>query len=1081
MPCYWLSDQPDVTLYVSPSRGTNAIYVGDQDVDYEALREAREAALVLRGLATQAGLDWTDELPPVPGGWEGGGGDDPVGGSGISNWAFGTNQFWIEPVSLVSNLLNAVLWGTTNGHVYVIESTDAVGGPSNSTWLVEGSLPGRPDAGTGFTLGVALRTNKLFIRARACDECATTTLPLAWQLAYFGLTALPPEGDYDGDGISNLGEFLSGTDPNTIQFLPTTTNQFASASPVPVFLNVIAVVPAAMAVLLDDNTNTAAAVWTNFNPCAFVDLGTTDAWHLVRIGLRGRMDTSQQTWQTVRIKLDLVWPALTVTNPATPLVDRPVIQFQGYCQKQLAGLTYDLSNAAGLITDQPAQVLDRTYNTNTLEYTTNYFQCFDVGLTNGDNTITLRATDYAGHTTVSNFTFTLDYSGKTNPPVATVGWPQDGTRVGSSSFTWRGSIRDPTAQVTAWWVDTNGVTNAVSGRVGRNGDFWIENLPLAGSTNALTLVVTDAVGNSCTTNLSVVRSGVTLTVDSYSLPYEWAAGHVTDPDCAVWVNGVRGTNNGDGTWTASYLHLTVDDTVVQARALPNSDNGGAGSPPAGGCPGEPGNPTSDQATDAETQLVWPEGLVYTRAVHWQYLLDLFAYYPYGEYTWYESRNWDEQAGGSGVCTVTADPVVYPMSPAPGQSEFTWPAGRCPDFPSGVLVCVDPVYGTNTFSVDSPAVWGIGGFDHWFVGELDYSDAGEHTFYHDHGQLTLVAGGAPGEHGLALYGIDASATGWGGAGWTAYNVPLENVHLGGLGRPDTNGFLLVAVEKRAAVDITPIVKGMGWGEVSLMVTPWHLVISNWATMPTNRARSTVGVGEQVTLTLTDGRPYRMDVAQRLIWTTTAGSLSPTWGYQTTLTAPSNAATARVRVHYAAPDGRVTGLSTNFTVIEPTGVDHAEFVEYWPYASTTLAGAGVHFRPFVGPTNVSFYRVQVMEVSQTNTAADGYFTIHTPANHDSDHGADVWINLDYDNHWKDTGGRSYDWPTSSGWPSPWYDSGWSGGSYVWNIPALWRVVGTTNRNPMTGWDQIHQLGANGSMTITKFKRAVSRTIQGVYTNW
>jgi hypothetical protein len=45
-----------------------------------------------------------------------------------------------------------------------------------------------------------------------------------------------------------------------------------------------------------------------------------------------------------------------------------------------------------------------------LEYTSDYFQCYDILLTNGLNTITLHATDPAGNTTTTNITVTLDYA-----------------------------------------------------------------------------------------------------------------------------------------------------------------------------------------------------------------------------------------------------------------------------------------------------------------------------------------------------------------------------------------------------------------------------------------------------------------------------------------------------------------------------------------------------------------------------------------------------------------------------------------------------------------------------------------------
>ena len=38
-------------------------------------------------------------------------------------------------------------------------------------------------------------------------------LPMAWELAYFGVTGVDPNADPDGDGVSNFLEHLDGTDP----------------------------------------------------------------------------------------------------------------------------------------------------------------------------------------------------------------------------------------------------------------------------------------------------------------------------------------------------------------------------------------------------------------------------------------------------------------------------------------------------------------------------------------------------------------------------------------------------------------------------------------------------------------------------------------------------------------------------------------------------------------------------------------------------------------------------------------------------------------------------------------------------
>jgi N-acetylmuramoyl-L-alanine amidase len=59
--------------------------------------------------------------------------------------------------------------------------------------------------------------NKLFFRLNCQDGITidpnATELPDWWQLAYFGATGQAPNGDWDGDGISNLDEYKRGTSP----------------------------------------------------------------------------------------------------------------------------------------------------------------------------------------------------------------------------------------------------------------------------------------------------------------------------------------------------------------------------------------------------------------------------------------------------------------------------------------------------------------------------------------------------------------------------------------------------------------------------------------------------------------------------------------------------------------------------------------------------------------------------------------------------------------------------------------------------------------------------------------------------
>jgi len=192
------------------------------------------------------------------------------------------------------------------------------------------------------------------------------------------------------------------------------------------------------------------------------------------------------------------------------------------------------------------------------------------------NTFTLHATDLAGNVTTLVTNFTLDYSAKTNPPLVQLAWPQNGDQITGSNFTCRGWVSDPTATVTIPLVFTNGdtnvfaggiYTNVYSGSVGRNGNFWIYGLPLSPGTNHFSVLVQDAVGNTSVTNFTVSQSNLVLTMDPVTpdsqlwQPAVNVTGHISDASMAIWVNGVKGHNNGDGTWSANNVPVNKGGTA----------------------------------------------------------------------------------------------------------------------------------------------------------------------------------------------------------------------------------------------------------------------------------------------------------------------------------------------------------------------------------------------------------------------------------------------------------------------------------------------------------------------------------------
>jgi hypothetical protein len=151
-------------------------------------------------------------------------------------------------------------------------------------------------------------------------------------------------------------------------------------------------------------------------------------------------------------------------------------------------------------------------------------------------------------------------------------------------------------------TNTNGDDNVVAGLVERNGNFWVENLPLASGTNWLTVTATDAAGNVSQTNISVVQSLVNMTFTSIpevsNQVVVTVQGTIDTFGYTVWVNGVQAWPSGAApiAWEADNVPVNGTGTAVfEALAIPNSDHGGNGTPGTGGggtnsTLANPGNP-----------------------------------------------------------------------------------------------------------------------------------------------------------------------------------------------------------------------------------------------------------------------------------------------------------------------------------------------------------------------------------------------------------------------------------------------------------------------------------------------------------
>jgi len=233
----------------------------------------------------------------------------------------------------------------------------------------------------------------------------------------------------------------------------------------------------------------------------------------------------------------------------------------------------------------------------------------------------------------------------------------------------------------------------------------------------------------------------------------------------------------------------------------------------------------------------------------------------------------------------------------------------------------------------------------------------------------------------------------------------------------------------------------------------------AQVPADRKRVKLGVGEEVLMKV---RPAMEDAT----WTATLGSFTEDSGSESLLRLTDSVGDLRAEVLYLG-----NTLTKNFTVFAPTGIASASIASTIDYP-VGQASAGMHLFPvIVAPVDVSFYNVRIMEVGENASNVTGYFLDHPRLHHTIVEGADRWLALDQANRWSDEANLE-------DWPAPWDKTG----SFTWNIPAKWKVVGfdfVTGEHVMTGWNQVFSIQVGGTITIQKFGRSVTRTTQNVIT--
>lgn len=330
-----------------------------------------------------------------------------------------------------------------------------------------------------------------------------------------------------------------------------------------------------MAVLVN-STNFATATWMPFAPTMTIDLGVGDGPRDVWFGFQFASGLEFHIYRQVIV--DTAPPAVHFSSPVTAVVTTPYLQIQGYWTKPMESVSYDLVNTNGTFINQEAFITEHEFNPATRAFATNYFQCFDVPLANGPNTISLRGLDMNSNAWVSTFVLTLDVAQLTNPPAVSLIWPQDAMSIAADSVTLRGTVGDGNMQVAVVVTDDSGNSQNIEGLVERDGTFWLDDIPLTSATNALAITVTDPAGNTTTTNLTLLRASVTLTInqptdEDLTQSTTTVTGTIDSSEFDIWVNGQPAVVNGDGTWAATNVPIPLGGVATfHAVAVPKTSD-----------------------------------------------------------------------------------------------------------------------------------------------------------------------------------------------------------------------------------------------------------------------------------------------------------------------------------------------------------------------------------------------------------------------------------------------------------------------------------------------------------------------------
>jgi hypothetical protein len=250
-------------------------------------------------------------------------------------------------------------------------------------------------------------------------------------------------------------------------------------------------------------------------------------------------------------------------------------------------------------------------------------------------------------------------------------------------------------------------------------------------------------------------------------------------------------------------------------------------------------------------------------------------------------------------------------------------------------------------------------------------------------------------------------------------------------------------------------GQGGTVVSFTLDVLELTSETVATIPADRKRKRIGVGEKVVMTVV---PRRVTGT----WSVTGqGVLSSTAGSTTTLTAEDRGGAATVSISVGSAN-----CSSDFTVVEPAGIRMRRWAGSGIKHTQHRPDSGLRTEIFLTPADVSFRNVQYREVDIGAVASGVYAPFHG-IGHDASP-ATITVGDVVPGLGSKANGIDSIYSGDPGTPPP-----FAPGSIRFSIPYEFKV-GTGSFKRFTIVEQLSTLAADG-VTLTSSKAGASVSIR------